>query len=92
MEHTKSGDVFGNRLLVPGFSTGMDSSPGMASENKANWDMTQAEAESYLENMQNEGSGTNDAGEQVSYIYRNFSDLPSLPESFSKDDLILGIK
>ena len=92
MEYQKSGDIFSNRLLVPEFQSGMDSSPGMASENKANWDMTQAEAEIYLEGMQNEGWNGNDTGDQVSYMYRNFIDLPSLPENLSKDDLILGIQ
>jgi len=63
MEHSKPHDIFGNHLSVPSFQNGMDSSPGMASENKANWDMTQAEAEIYLENMQNSGTGGNDTGD-----------------------------
>ena len=96
MEETKPSNIFNNTQPSNNFF-GMESSPGMASEMKANWNMTKAEAEAALEEMENEMGGENGqngvgANQQLSYIYRNYDDLPPLPEDLDKDQLAKGIQ
>lgn len=96
MEETKPCNNFNNMQQNTGFFN-METSPGMASERKANWNLTQAEAQAQMEGMENEMGGASALDENgnpvsVSYQYRNYEDLPSLPKDINKEQLVEGIQ
>lgn len=71
MEETKPCNNFNNMQQNTGFFN-METSPGMASERKANWNLTQAEAQAQMEGMENEMGGASaldENGNPVSVSY-----------------------